>query len=120
MDLRRLLKHNHVLTLSGLTEGTAYDYAVRVVSGGATGEVLGVATGTFTTFTSGPARLSGMPDGAVKTMVGTDSVYSFSTPGTYTFTVATLGRARFLMVGGGGAGGTNRGGGGGAGGFIDV
>jgi hypothetical protein len=109
-----------VLTLSGLTEGTAYDYAVRVVSGGVAGEVLGAATGTFTTFTSGPARLSGMPDGAVKTMVGTDSVYSFSTPGTYTFTVSALGRARFLMVGGGGAGGTNRGGGGGAGGLIEM
>lgn len=109
-----------VLTLSGLTEGTAYDYAVRVVSGGVAGEVLGAATGTFTTFTSGPARLSGMPDGAVKTMVGTDSVYSFSTPGTYTFTISALGRARFLMVGGGGAGGTSRGGGGGAGGFIEM
>ena len=109
-----------VLTLSGLAAGTAYDYAVRVVSGGAAGEVLGASTGTFTTFTAGPARLSGDPAGATKTMAGTDSVYTFATPGTYTFTVSALGRARFLMVGGGGAGGTSRGGGGGAGGFIEM
>ena len=109
-----------VLTLSGLAAGTAYDYAVRVVSGGAAGEVLGAATGSFTTFASAPARLSGDPTGATKTTVGTDTVYAFSTPGTYTFTVSSLGRARLLMVGGGGAGGSSRGGGGGAGGFIEL
>ena len=75
---------------------------------------------SFSTFASNPARLAGNPQNAVKTTVGTDSVYSFSTPGTYTFTVATRGRARILMVGGGGAGGTSRGGGGGAGGFIEL
>ncbi|MBQ9726770.1 MAG: hypothetical protein IJV65_04615, partial [Kiritimatiellae bacterium] len=109
-----------VLTLSGLAAGTAYDYAVRVVSGGVAGEVLGAATGSFTTFVSAPARLSGDPTGATKTTVGTDTVYAFSTPGTYTFTVSSLGRARLLMVGGGGAGGSSRGGGGGAGGFIEL
>jgi len=108
------------LTLAGLASGTDYDYEVRVVSGAIEGEILGAATGSFTTFASAPATLSGVPEGATKTTVGTDSVYSFSTPGTYTFTVATRGRARILMVGGGGAGGTSRGGGGGAGGFIEL
>ena len=108
------------LTLTGLAAGTDYDYAIRVRSGGAAGEILGAATGSFSTFASAPARLARDPAGAVKTTVGTDSVYTFATTNTYTFTVATRGRARFLMVGGGGAGGTSRGGGGGAGGFIEM
>jgi len=108
------------LALAGLASGTDYDYAVRVVSGGTAGEILGAATGSFSTLFTTPARISGTPSGATKTTVGTDSVYSFSTPGTYTFTITTRGRARFLMVGGGGAGGSRRGGGGGAGGFIEL
>ena len=107
---------NFSLPLAGLAEGTTYDYALRV-SGGA---VAGAATGSFSTYNGAPAALSADPSGATKTTVGTDTVYSFSSAGTYTFTVASRGRARFLMVGGGGAGGTNRGGGGGAGGFIEL
>ena len=108
------------LTLTGLAAGTDFDYAIRVRSGQAAGEILGAATGSFSTFASAPARLASDPAGAVKTTVGTDSVYTFATTNTYTFTVSTRGRARLLMVGGGGAGGTSRGGGGGAGGFIEL
>ena len=108
------------LTLTGLAAGTDYNYAIRIRSGGTAGEILGAATGSFSTFASAPARLASDPEGAVKTTVGTDSVYTFATTNTYTFTVSTRGRARLLMVGGGGAGGTSRGGGGGAGGFIEL
>ena len=110
------------LPLQGLADGTAYDYGVRVRSGSTVGEILGAATGSFTTAAAHavPALLDGDPEGATKTTAGIDSIYAFSAPGTYAFTVAEGGQARFLMVAGGGAGGTQRGGGGGAGGFLEL
>ena len=96
-----------LLALSGLEANTTYDYAIRTADG--TAAEGGAATGSFSTFAESPAALSSMPSGAARSTTGGDVVYSFTTPGTYTFTVAKPGRARFLLVGGGGAGGTKRG-----------
>ena len=54
--------------------------------------------------------------GATQTPNGTNTVFTFTSSGT--FTAATTGYASVLIVGGGGGGGNNYGGGGGAGGLV--
>jgi len=82
----------------------AYNSANVLLATGSTGAA--VMAGAILTANSG----------ATQTTNGTNTVFTFTSSGT--FTAATTGYASVLIVGGGGGGGNNYGGGGGAGGLV--
>ena len=101
------------LTTGTVTPTTSGPWTLNLYAYNASNVLL--ATGSTGAVLLAGASLSANT-GATQTTNGTNTVFTFTSSGT--FTVASTGYASVLIVGGGGGGGSNYGGGGGAGGLV--